>query len=144
MRKAGRLILLILGLGWAQEGRAERLKSLRIALITEALELTPEEAQVFWPVYNARDAALQKHREDVHDQLLRLRAERKDIPPQAYADSVSALYFRLWEGEASIRKAYHDRLLKVLSPQKVAKLYMTELRMLRRALGEGGPPPHGR
>jgi len=138
------LMVLVWGLGWSQESRAERLKSLRIALITEALELTPEEAQVFWPVYNAREAALQKHREEIHDQLMRFRVERKELSPQAYADSVSALYFRLWEGEASIRKAYHDRLLKVLSPQKVAKLYMTELRMLRRALGEAGPPRHGR
>jgi len=62
MRALGLALLLVWG--WAQEGRAEQLKSLRIALITEALELTPEEAQTFWPVYNAREAALQKHRED--------------------------------------------------------------------------------
>ena len=135
---------LLLIWGWAQEGRAERLKSLRIALITEALELTPEEAQTFWPVYNAREAALQKHREEIHQQFLRLRAEKASLTSQAYLDSVSALYFRLWEGEAAIRRAYHERLLKVLPAEKVARLYVTELRMLRRALGEGKPPHHPR
>jgi len=138
------LILWCCGVIWGQESRAERLKSLRIALITEALELTPEEAQAFWPVYNARDAALQRHREEIHQHYLRLRGTRSSLSAQAYADSVSALYFRLWEGEASIRKAYHERLLKVLPAEKVAKLYLTEIRMLRRVLGEGGPPHRDR
>ena len=70
------LILWCCGVIWGQESRAERLKSLRIALITEALELTPEEAQAFWPVYNARDAALQRHREEIHQHYLRLRGTR--------------------------------------------------------------------
>ncbi len=135
---------LLLMWGWAQEERAERLKSLRIALITEALELTPEEAQTFWPVYNAREAALQKHREEIHQQFLRLRTEKSSLSSQAYVDSVSALYFRLWEGEAATRRAYHERLLKALPAEKVARLYVTELRMLRRALGEGRPPHHPR
>jgi hypothetical protein len=80
MRALGLALFLVWG--WAQEGRAEQLKSLRIALITEALELTPEEAQTFWPVYNAREAALQKHREAIHQQFLRLRAEKSTLGSQ--------------------------------------------------------------
>lgn len=131
-------------LGWtllmAQPRRGERLQSLRIAVITNALELTPEEAQAFWPVYNARDAALQKRRAAIQSQFEALRGERASLSPQAYADSVSALYFRLWEGEARVRREYHPQLQKVLPPHKVARLYMTEVRWLRRALGEAPDP----
>ncbi len=30
----------------------EKIKALKVAFITERLELTPKEAQVFWPIYN--------------------------------------------------------------------------------------------
>src|SRR5690606_1178834 len=30
----------------------EKIKSLKVAFITEKLELTPKEAQSFWPIYN--------------------------------------------------------------------------------------------
>ncbi len=129
---------LLLGV-WAQGmrgERAERLRSLRIAVITDALELTPEEAQVFWPMYNEREASLQRHRARIQQQFYSLRAEKTTLTVQAYSDSVSALYFRLWEGEAAIRRSYHERIVKALPPQKVARLYAVELRMLRRALGE--------
>lgn len=42
----------------AQEGRRERIKSLKIAYLTERLELTPEEAQKFWPIYNTHEEAI--------------------------------------------------------------------------------------
>lgn len=32
--------------------RAEKIKAMKVAFITQRLNLTPEEAQVFWPIYN--------------------------------------------------------------------------------------------
>ncbi len=46
----------------AQRPAQERIKTLKVAFITERLGLTPQEAQQFWPVYNAHDASLQKLR----------------------------------------------------------------------------------
>ena len=37
----------------AQDG--EKIQSLKIAFITQKLQLTPDEAQKFWPVYNQYD-----------------------------------------------------------------------------------------
>lgn len=46
-------VILLLGFQLqAQENRRERIKSLKIAYLTEKLELTPEEAAEFWPAYN--------------------------------------------------------------------------------------------
>ncbi|WP_340076889.1 sensor of ECF-type sigma factor [Leptobacterium sp. I13] len=39
----------------AQEYKRDRIKSLKIAFITEKLSLTTEEAEKFWPVYNTYD-----------------------------------------------------------------------------------------
>ena len=37
------------------EDRIERIKALRIAYISDQLNLTPEEAQKFWPIFNQFD-----------------------------------------------------------------------------------------
>ena len=41
--------------GQDTEERIERVKALRIAYISDQLDLTPEEAQKFWPIFNQFD-----------------------------------------------------------------------------------------
>ena len=47
---------------YAQGPVQERIRTLKVGFITERLGLTSEEAQSFWPVYNAYDESLQKLR----------------------------------------------------------------------------------
>lgn len=52
--------------------KMERIKALRIAYISERLNLTPEEAQRFWPVFNAFDdknMELHKQKKALMDRL---------------------------------------------------------------------------
>ena len=46
-------ILPLLGQAQMRKEKKEQLKALKIAYITEELQLTPEEAARFWPVFNA-------------------------------------------------------------------------------------------
>ena len=63
-------LVLLCGTGFAQTGSGmDKIKSLKIAFITERLNLSSEEAAVFWPVYNEHEASLE---------ALRLR-ERNEI-----------------------------------------------------------------
>jgi hypothetical protein len=58
MRKIITILLLFMSLGiFAQdmEKRVERIKALRVAFISDRLDLTPDEAQRFWPVFNQFD-----------------------------------------------------------------------------------------
>ncbi len=136
------LAFALLAASWAQPRyeRSERLRSLQIAFLSEQMGLLPEEAQAFWPIYNAREAALQKNRQAIRDRLHQLEARRSELTPEAWRDSVSALYLQLWQAEADTRKAFHEQLKKAVPPEKVARFYLAELRLLRRALGEAGPP----
>jgi hypothetical protein len=87
MKKSFTLALaltLIFGHAMAQQPqKAEMIESLRVAYITKQLQLTPDEAQKFWPVYNSYQQEQQKlmreHREknatelDREEKLLNLR-----------------------------------------------------------------------
>ena len=46
--------------------KREKVKALKVAYITEQLELTTDEAQKFWPIYNAFD---EKQSELLHEKM---------------------------------------------------------------------------
>jgi len=59
------LVLLFSGSLLAQSGgghgeNRERIEAMRVGYLTEQMNLTPEEAQVFWPVYNTYRDELKK------------------------------------------------------------------------------------
>ncbi|MBU3821731.1 hypothetical protein KO566_06635 [Flavobacteriaceae bacterium XHP0103] len=49
------LIVLTLCLSLSTFAQRDKIKSLKVAFITEKLNLTEKEAQQFWPIYNAYD-----------------------------------------------------------------------------------------
>ena len=49
---------------FAQKHDKEKIKALKVAHITEQLDLTAKEAQAFWPVYNANEEAHYKLRDN--------------------------------------------------------------------------------
>ncbi|TAE17254.1 MAG: hypothetical protein EAZ47_04445 [Bacteroidetes bacterium] len=57
----------------AQSGNTDRqnkIEALKIAFISKELNLTPDEAQRFWPVYNSYSTELKQHRKDhLQDEL---------------------------------------------------------------------------
>ena len=96
--------------------RENRLQSLEIAYITKELNLSPEEAQKFWPVYNKYSAEMKG--------TLRNKENDPDI-----LDKQQQLL--------DIRKKYRNEFLKVLSPERVNQLFTTEMKfreMVRKEL----------
>ncbi|MEE1962607.1 hypothetical protein V1387_07935 [Allomuricauda taeanensis] len=75
------LTLILTSFGLQAQGQArDRIKTLKVAFITEKVGLTSEEAQAFWPIYN-------KHEEDL--ETIR-RKERMELRSQiSSAESLS-------------------------------------------------------
>ena len=120
----------------------EKMEAQRVAFITQQLKLTPEEAKVFWPVYNEYDAkrqALKKsfresgymHREDL-DKLTQKEAEQildnQIVEAQKFLD---------------LRKEYHSKFKAVLPAVKILKLYDSE-REFQKMLMDKLHNSHGR
>jgi len=107
------------------QDRWERYRTEKISFLTTNLDLTPEEAQKFWPVYNQmekeKSEAQMKRRELEH----KLRDEGESLSDkkiiQLTRDFVGTMKE---EGDIDIR--YYEEFLKILPPKKVLKLYNAE------------------
>jgi len=87
--------------GWAQDGN--RLEALKIAYLTKKLDLSTEEAQRFWPIYNQYSGEIRQARS---------RNGRSEI--------------ELEEDILNIRKKYNNEFTKALSPEKVNMFFRAE------------------
>jgi hypothetical protein len=101
----------------------EKIKAARIAYITEKLGLTPAEAEKFWPIYNEFD----KKREEIK---LEARLARKNPDPaKSEEENQKAAIVKQHEfkqKELNLEKDYSNKLLNVVSAQKVMTLPKTE------------------
>lgn len=105
--------------------RKENIESMKIAFITQKLDLTPAEAQQFWPVYNQysdktqelRKKRKQDHRETKQDFDL---LSDKEVEQAVDNEIISR------QRELDLQKEYHVKFKTVLPIKKVAKLYAAE------------------
>ena len=129
--------LFMLGQNHKMDKKRERIEVQKIAFITKQLDLTPKEAQKFWPVYNQfSDARKQLHKQH--------KENRKDIDnlSDSEIEQVIDNHIILDQKELDIKKKYHAEFKKVLSNKKIAKLYHSEdqfkRELLKRIRGEKG------
>ncbi len=105
--------------------RWEKYRSEKIAFLTTNLELTPAEAQRFWPVYN------QLEKERWESQMLRREMEEKvleaeeSLPDQEIKELTREFAGSL-KYEANMLESYNEKFLEILPPSKVLKLYKYE------------------
>ena len=105
----------------------EKMMSEKIAFITMELQLTPEEAQVFWPVYNQIN---QKNKDAQKAMNKAYRAMVKALEEGTVSDKeLNALlddYLAAKQAHKEAGKGDADQYRKVLPAKKVAKLYVAE------------------
>ncbi|WP_019940325.1 Spy/CpxP family protein refolding chaperone [Dyadobacter beijingensis] len=105
------------------EEEIKRIQDAKVAIITNRLNLTPEQSTGFWPIYNEY---AQKRRE-IH------RAQRKIInDKKAEGQNDEAVLNNLKEvqdlrqKELDLEKDYQNKFLKVITASQVIELYKAE------------------
>ena len=97
----------------------QRINNLRIAYLTEKLELTPDQAERFWPVYREFSQERMKIRNEV-------RVANQGIDPNnpdpAKQQELVDLSLKARQRELDLEKDYSNRLLKVISAQQLINL----------------------
>lgn len=106
------------------EKRKERIEAMKVGFITDRLQLTPSEAQAFWPVYNQYQDDLEKLRKSRKENLVNAGSvdDMSDAEVEKMVDQEMA--FR--QSELDLQKKYHPQFKKVLPIKKVAKMYKAE------------------
>lgn len=130
----------------AQEKKCEwkeRMLSEKIAFITTELSLSQEEAQAFWPVYNAswevRDKA-RKQTMAAYKALSNAIAENKN---EAEISRLLDEYIAAITAKDDMEAEFCNNYKNVLSVEKVAKLYVAEEKFRREQIHRLHKP-HGR
>lgn len=132
------LIALIMGASlasFAQPGGRESkevIEQLRIAFITEELNLTSEEGQVFWPLFNEfndRRKAMRSSVKKVEREL-----GRKDVITEEDILKISAAQAKALRAEADLVEEFTPKFLDVLGPSRTARMIKAEEKFKRRML----------
>jgi hypothetical protein len=107
------LLILLLALGsllqanaQAQQRDGRKLEALKVAWLTKKLDLSPEEAQRFWPIYN-------KYTEDIRS--IRQEQRQKNLPEIEIEEQI-----------LGVRKKYNVEFNKALSQEKVNTFFRSE------------------
>ncbi len=111
------LIGLSLWLPANAQPRRNNIEAVKAAFITQKLELTPEESQKFWPVYN-------NYQQELKKLILIKNSQRRALKENAEAEPVDEL--EIDSEILELRKRYRGEFAKVLPRQKAALVYPTE------------------
>lgn len=105
--------------------RQDQIESFKIAFYTKRLDLSSQEAQQFWPVFNAYSAELEGVRKETMQLQQRIRTEYP-TGSEAEIEDLTDLYIGLKRKEFMITEAYHEKFKTVLPVRKVVLLYKVE------------------
>jgi archaellum biogenesis ATPase FlaH len=119
------LVILCSTIGYGQRGNREKIKSLKVAFITEQLALTSKEAQQFWPVYNEFEDKRQSLRQKERTQI---RSKIQDAMALSEAQAITVLeqLTGFKREEEKLNLSYLKEIKKVLSAKKTLLLVRSE------------------
>ena len=126
----------------------EKIKAMKVSFITQKLDLSSEEAQKFWPVYNE----FENKNEVLFSEKRKLRkASKADIElTDKQIETNINNDFSLKQKELDLEKEYFTKFKTVISIKKIEQLYLAQdqfKRELLRKIKKGGandaniPPP---
>lgn len=113
----------------------QRMKVEKITFIANQLELTPQEAQNFWPVYNEYEQKKFKIEKEKHILEIKSKSPQDTIPLKEFQE-LCMKYVSLAEQETAMLETYNKQLLKILPADKVLKLYFSERKFRSHMLQE--------
>ena len=132
------IILFLILTSWSinsqNSDNKEKIKSLKVAFITENLALTESEAQKFWPIYNAYESE-----KDIQRRLgYEKRKAISDDVTESQARVMLVDFIKFERDRESLRVDFIENLLKqnVLPAKKILKLKTAEDEFNRKMLHE--------
>ncbi|TDQ27717.1 sensor of ECF-type sigma factor [Tenacibaculum caenipelagi] len=121
-----------------RKGGSEKIRAFKIAFLTEKLNLTEQEAEKFWPLYNVYDKKMMRlHKKERH-------GIKKNIMDSGGLDSLSEkeskeIYNKIrsvTKQQYETKDDFYSKLTKILSYKKILRLEIAEHEFNRKLIGK--------
>lgn len=109
----------------SHKDRMEKYRAEKVSFLSTQLDLTPEEAEKFWPIYNQMESErweAQKARRELENKV----KEAEENLSDKEVIKLTREFSGSMQKEGELLASYNEKLLKVLPPKKVLNLYKTE------------------
>ena len=106
----------------------KQVQNAKIAFFTTAMDLTPKEAEHFWPLYNEFWKERERANRRSHHALRTIGKvlEGEEKVSDAQLKELIETYISGGPAEGEIFRSYYPRFQKILSIEKVARMYKAE------------------
>lgn len=118
-------VILLLAFGLpvlAQSGKQDKVEALKVSFITQKVNLTTQEAQSFWPVYNEYTDKIKFARRNFR----RAYNDVPDFKTDAEAESYLNAELKLKQTELDLHKEYFEKFKKIIGAKKTGLLRKAE------------------
>lgn len=105
--------------------KRKKIESQKIAFITKALDLSSEEAQVFWPVYNDFSDEMKTIREKRREVFSKARKNRSSLTDKEIG-IINDERLKMEQESLDLKVKYNKEFQKVISNKQISALYHAE------------------
>jgi hypothetical protein len=99
----------------------ERIKAMKVAYITQELNMDSKLAEKFWPVYNQYECA----KTDLHKKE-HFESENIENITEAEAEKMLTVFLNIEKEEYTVKKELYTNLKKIMSAREIIKLHKLE------------------
>lgn len=118
----------------AQKGPGrERIKTLKVAFLTERLDLSSKEAQQFWPIYNEHEDVIETIKRDERAQIRERGFDINSLSDEE-ASALLAEFLKIKKRKEFAEQKFLTQMQSVISDKKIILLIKAEEDFKRRLL----------
>jgi len=143
MKKLGlaALIIFLTTISFSQHNKEnemskkEKIEQLKIGFITNELNLTKEESEKFWPVYNEMSEKLIQERKLQRKLIKEIKSDFEYISESECKKKLNAIHLSEIK-EAELKLEFNEEIAEIIGYKKAAKLLSLEQRFKRELLNK--------
>lgn len=132
------IFLFCYGFSYGQFNREsrEKIKTLKIAYITEQLNLTPKEAEKFWPIYNAFEEKQFKLKLKNRMEMRNALKDKNNIESLTEKEATNLVAKKLKNDKAiyETEKNFIEKISNIISSKKIIQLQVAEIEFSRKLM----------
>lgn len=113
------------------DGWRDRIRCERVASLTEAMDMSPEMAEKFWPVYNEIQKQKMEAQHNVMESYRLLEEAVNGGSSKSAVKKALASYLEALEAKRNVNAGCAEKLRTVLSDEELAKYFVAEEKFRR-------------